>query len=77
MSWSDLTVATDHDALFIGKGVEPIAKTLVNGKKPQEGVLHRESNPRALPRSHRACRRSPRPLHAAGETVLSRPSRQA
>jgi len=38
MVWSNLIVATGHNNLAIGKGVEQVAKRFVNGRKLEEGA---------------------------------------
>jgi NAD-reducing hydrogenase large subunit len=52
MTWANLIVATGHNNLAIGKGVEQVAKRFVNGKKLQEGALNRVS---ALVRAYDPC----------------------
>jgi len=52
ITWANLIVATGHNNLAIGKGVEQVAKKFVNGKKLQEGALNRVS---ALVRAYDPC----------------------
>jgi NAD-reducing hydrogenase large subunit len=52
MTWVNLIVATGHNNLAIGKGVEQVAKKFVNGRKLQEGALNRVS---ALVRAYDPC----------------------
>ena len=52
MIWANLIVATGHNNLAIGKGVEQVAKKFVDGKKLQEGMLNRVS---ALVRAYDPC----------------------
>ena len=52
MTWANLIVATGHNNLAIGKGVEQVAKRFVDGNKLQEGMLNRVS---ALVRAYDPC----------------------
>ena len=52
MVWANLIVATGHNNLAIGKGVEQVAKKFVHGRKLQEGALNRVS---ALVRAYDPC----------------------
>ena len=52
MVWANLIVATGHNNLAIGKGIEQVAKKFVHGKKLQEGALNRVS---ALVRAYDPC----------------------
>jgi len=52
MKWANLIVATGHNNLAIGKGVEQVARKFVNGRKLQEGALNRVS---ALVRAYDPC----------------------
>jgi NAD-reducing hydrogenase large subunit len=52
MVWANLIVATGHNNLAIGKGVEQVAKRFVNGRRLQEGALNRVS---ALVRAYDPC----------------------
>jgi NAD-reducing hydrogenase large subunit len=53
MTWANLIVATGHNNLAIGKGVEQVARKFVHGKKLQEGgALNRVS---ALVRAYDPC----------------------
>ncbi len=52
MIWANLIVATGHNNLAIGKGIEQVAKKFVHGKKLQEGALNRVS---ALVRAYDPC----------------------
>ncbi len=52
MTWANLIVATGHNNLAIGKGIEQVAKKFVSGKKLQEGALNRVS---ALVRAYDPC----------------------
>jgi NAD-reducing hydrogenase large subunit len=50
--WANLIVATGHNNLAIGRGVEQVARRFVDGKKLQEGALNRVS---ALVRAYDPC----------------------
>jgi NAD-reducing hydrogenase large subunit len=52
MAWANLIVATGHNNLAIGKGVEQVARRFVDGRKLQEGALNRVS---ALVRAYDPC----------------------
>ena len=52
MVWANLIVATGHNNLAIGRGVEQVAKRFVDGRKLQEGALNRVS---ALVRAYDPC----------------------
>src|SRR5512140_980537 len=52
MVWANLIVATGHNNLAIGKGIEQVARKFVHGKKLQEGALNRVS---ALVRAYDPC----------------------
>jgi NAD-reducing hydrogenase large subunit len=52
MAWANLIVATGHNNLAIGKGIEQVAKRFVDGRKLQEGALNRVS---ALVRAYDPC----------------------
>ncbi len=52
MTWANLIVATGHNNLAIGRGVEQVAKRFVNGSKIEEGALNRVS---ALVRAYDPC----------------------
>ena len=52
MVWANLIVATGHNNLAIGKGIEQVAKKFVHGDKLQEGALNRVS---ALVRAYDPC----------------------
>ena len=41
MTWANLIVATGHNNLAIGTGVEQVAKRFVDSNKLQEGMLNR------------------------------------
>jgi NAD-reducing hydrogenase large subunit len=50
--WANLIVATGHNNLAIGKGVDQVARRFVNGRKIEEGMLNRVS---ALVRAYDPC----------------------
>ncbi len=50
--WANLIVATGHNNLAIGRGVEQVARRFVDGRKLQEGALNRVS---ALVRAYDPC----------------------
>ncbi len=52
MKWANLIVATGHNNLAIGKGVEQVARRFVNGTRLEEGMLNRVS---ALVRAFDPC----------------------
>jgi NAD-reducing hydrogenase large subunit len=52
MLWANLIVATGHNNLAIGRGIEQVARKFVNGKKLEEGALNRVS---ALVRAYDPC----------------------
>jgi NAD-reducing hydrogenase large subunit len=52
MKWANLIVATGHNNLAIGRGVEQVAKRYVNGARLEEGMLNRVS---ALVRCYDPC----------------------
>jgi NAD-reducing hydrogenase large subunit len=52
MTWANLIVATGHNNLAIGNGVEQVAKHFVDGKKLKEGMLNRVQ---ALVRAYDPC----------------------
>jgi NAD-reducing hydrogenase large subunit len=52
MVWANLIVATGHNNLAIGKGVEQVARAFVDGRKLEEGALNRVS---ALVRAYDPC----------------------
>ena len=52
MTWANLIVATGHNNLAIGNGVEQVAKRFVDGNKLQEGMLNRVQ---ALVRAYDPC----------------------
>ena len=52
MRYANLIVATGHNNLAIGNGVEQVAKHYVDGNKLQEGMLNRVS---ALVRAYDPC----------------------
>ena len=52
MTWANLIVATGHNNLAIGNGVEQVAKRYVDGNKLQEGMLNRVQ---ALVRAYDPC----------------------
>jgi NAD-reducing hydrogenase large subunit len=50
--WANLVVATGHNNLAIGRGVEQVARRFVDGRRLQEGMLNRVS---ALVRAYDPC----------------------
>jgi NAD-reducing hydrogenase large subunit len=52
ITWVNLIVATGHNNLAIGKGIEQVARKFVSGRKLQEGALNRVS---ALVRAYDPC----------------------
>jgi NAD-reducing hydrogenase large subunit len=52
MAWANLIVATGHNNLAIGRGVEQVARRFVDGRKLQEGALNRVS---AVVRAYDPC----------------------
>ncbi|MFB3779290.1 MAG: Ni/Fe hydrogenase subunit alpha [Bryobacteraceae bacterium] len=52
MRWANLIVATGHNNLAIGNGVEQVSKHFIDGKKLKEGMLNRVS---ALVRAYDPC----------------------
>jgi NAD-reducing hydrogenase large subunit len=50
--WVNLIVATGHNNLAMGRGVEQVAKRFVNGRKLEEGALNRVS---AIVRAYDPC----------------------
>lgn len=52
ITWANLIVATGHNNLAIGRGVEQVARRFVDGRKLQEGALNRVS---ALVRAYDPC----------------------
>ena len=52
MTWANLIVATGHNNLAMGRGVEQVAKRFVDGTKIAEGALNRVS---ALVRAYDPC----------------------
>jgi NAD-reducing hydrogenase large subunit len=52
ITWANLIVATGHNNLAVGKGVEQVAKHFVKGAKLEEGMLNRVS---ALVRAYDPC----------------------
>jgi NAD-reducing hydrogenase large subunit len=52
ITWANLIVATGHNNLAIGRGVEQVAKRFVDGRKLQEGALNRVS---AVVRAYDPC----------------------
>jgi len=52
MSWANLIIATGHNNLAMGRGVEQVAKRFVDGRKLQEGMLNRVS---AIVRAYDPC----------------------
>jgi NAD-reducing hydrogenase large subunit len=63
--WANLIVATGHNNLAMGKGVEQVARRFVDGRKLQEGMLNRVS---ALVRAYDPCLSCA--THAAGGAAL-------
>jgi NAD-reducing hydrogenase large subunit len=59
--WANLIVATGHNALAIGKGVQQVAEHYIDGTKLQEGMLNRVS---AIVRAYDPCLSCS--THAAG-----------
>jgi NAD-reducing hydrogenase large subunit len=52
ITWVNLVVATGHNNLAMGRGVEQVAKRFVNGRKLEEGALNRVS---AIVRAYDPC----------------------
>jgi NAD-reducing hydrogenase large subunit len=52
ITWVNLIVATGHNNLAMGRGVEQVAKRFVNGRKLEEGALNRVS---AIVRAYDPC----------------------
>ncbi len=52
ITWVNLIVATGHNNLAMGRGVEQVAKRFVDGRKLQEGMLNRVS---AIVRAYDPC----------------------
>jgi NAD-reducing hydrogenase large subunit len=65
MVWVNLVVATGHNNLAIGQGVEQVARRFVDGQKLQEGALNRVS---ALVRAYDPCLSCS--THAAGTVPI-------
>jgi NAD-reducing hydrogenase large subunit len=63
--WANLIVATGHNNLAMGKGVEQVARRFVDGRKLQEGMLNRVS---ALVRAYDPCLSCA--THAVGGAAL-------
>ncbi|MGK2860003.1 MAG: Ni/Fe hydrogenase subunit alpha [Thermoanaerobaculia bacterium] len=59
--WANLIVATGHNALAIGKGVQQVSEHFIDGNKLQEGMLNRVS---AVVRAYDPCLSCS--THAAG-----------
>ncbi|MBI2213960.1 MAG: nickel-dependent hydrogenase large subunit, partial [Acidobacteria bacterium] len=59
--WANLIVATGHNALAIGKGVQQVAEHFIDGTKLREGMLNRVS---AIVRAYDPCLSCS--THAAG-----------
>jgi NAD-reducing hydrogenase large subunit len=65
ISWANLIVATGHNNLAMGKGVEQVARRFVKAAKLEEGMLNRVS---ALVRAYDPCLSCA--THAVGGTAL-------
>jgi NAD-reducing hydrogenase large subunit len=52
ITWVNLIVATGHNNLAMGRGVDQVAKRFVNGRKLEEGALNRVS---AIVRAYDPC----------------------
>jgi NAD-reducing hydrogenase large subunit len=65
ITWANLIVATGHNNLAVGKGVEQVAKHFVKGAKLEEGMLNRVS---ALVRAYDPCLSCS--THALGQLAI-------
>ncbi len=65
ITWANLIVATGHNNLAIGLGIEQVAKHFVKGAKLEEGMLNRVS---ALVRAYDPCLSCS--THAVGQLAL-------
>jgi NAD-reducing hydrogenase large subunit len=65
VTWANLIVATGHNNLAVGKGVEQVAKHFVKGAKLEEGMLNRVS---ALVRAYDPCLSCS--THALGQIAI-------
>lgn len=65
ITWANLIVATGHNNLAVGKGVDQVAKHFVKGAKIEEGMLNRVS---ALVRAYDPCLSCS--THALGQIAI-------
>jgi NAD-reducing hydrogenase large subunit len=63
--WANLLVATGHNSLALGQGVDQVARRFVDGRRLQEGMLNRVS---ALVRAYDPCLSCS--THAYGDVAL-------
>jgi NAD-reducing hydrogenase large subunit len=65
ITWANLIVATGHNNLAMGRGIQQVSEHFIDGNKLQEGMLNRVS---AVVRAYDPCLSCS--THALGEIAL-------